>query len=59
MSNMDCENCAYYAYDEEFEEYFCEAVLDEDEVYRLSQNGYKKCPYFRDGDEYKIVRKQN
>ena len=54
---MDCENCAYFAYDEEYEEYFCTAVLDEDEVYRISQT--KKCPYFRDGDEYKIVRKQN
>ena len=54
---MDCENCAYFAYDEEYEDYYCTAVLDEDEVYRISQN--KKCPYFRDGDEYKIVRKQN
>lgn len=56
---MDCENCAYYSYDEEYEEYYCGANLDEDEIYRLMQNNYKKCPYFRDGDEYKIVRKQN
>lgn len=56
---MDCENCAYYSYDDEYEEYYCGANLDEDEIYRLMQNNYKKCPYFRDGDEYKIVRKQN
>ena len=25
---MDCENCAYFAYDEEYEDYYCTAVLD-------------------------------
>lgn len=54
---MDCESCAYYAFDDEYEDYYCTAALDEDEVYRISQT--KKCPYFRDGDEYKVVRRQN
>lgn len=27
-----CEQCAYYRYDEEFEEYYCSVTLDEDEA---------------------------
>ena len=27
-----CESCAFYAYDEEYEYYVCEADLDEDEM---------------------------
>lgn len=53
-----CDTCAYYSYDEEWEEYVCEANIDEDEYARLLQGHYKTCPYFRDGDEYKIARKQ-
>lgn len=45
-------------YDEEYEEYCCTADLDEDELYRL-MNGGRGCPYYRDGDEYAVVRKQN
>lgn len=56
---MECETCAYYTYDEEWEEYVCSALLDEDEYARLLQrNASQKCPYYRDGDEYKIARKQ-
>ena len=51
-----CETCAYYSYDEDWEEYVCEANLDEDEYVHVLQ--YKECPYYRDGDEYKIARKQ-
>ena len=58
VKQMDCETCAYYSYDEEWEEYVCEANLDEDEYARLMQGNYQKCPYYRDGDEYKIARKQ-
>ncbi len=58
MDNM-CEYCAYFVYDEEYEEYVCDAILDEDEYYRLLTGESKQCPYFRDGDEYKTVRKQN
>lgn len=58
MDNL-CEYCAYYTYDEEYEEYVCDAILDEDEYYRLLTEKTPSCPYFRDGDEYKTVRKQN
>ena len=27
-----CEECAYFVYDDEYEEYMCEINLDEDEV---------------------------
>lgn len=53
-----CDTCAYYGYDEEWEEYVCEMNLDEDEYARLIQGHYQNCPYYRDGDEYKIARKQ-
>ena len=54
-----CEMCAYYDYDEEWEEYVCIMNMDEDEMARFMTNTLKDCPYFQDGDEYKIVRKQN
>ena len=29
-----------------------------DDYGRLMSNGFKGCPYYRDGDEYKVVRHQ-
>lgn len=55
---MQCETCAYYVFDEEWEEYVCEANLDEDDYVRLMQSHYQNCPYYHDGDEYRIARKQ-
>ncbi len=53
-----CEYCAYYTYDEEYEEYVCDVNMDEDDYGQLMSRGFKGCPYFRDGDEYKVVRHQ-
>lgn len=53
-----CETCMYYAYDEYQSQYVCDANMDEDEIYRLSSMGSKDCPYYSNGDEYSIVRKQ-
>lgn len=54
----NCELCANYYQDEDgYSE--CEVNLDEDEMYRFMNTSYKSCPYFQDGDEYKVVRKQN
>lgn len=53
-----CQECAYYTYDEDYEEYVCDANMDEDDYYRLMQGKYKSCPYYRNGDEYSVVRKQ-
>lgn len=54
-----CENCINFAYDEEQEEYFCSMNLDEDEMFKLISSKYKKCPLYRFGDDYTIVKKQN
>ena len=58
QNQICCETCAYYTYDEEWECYVCEQNLDEDEYVRLIEGHYKSCPYYRDGDCYKIARKQ-
>ena len=53
-----CEDCVYNVYDDEMDEYICEAYLDEDEFYRLIERG-GACPYYRSGDDYELVRHQN
>lgn len=53
-----CDYCANYVYDEEDQCYYCDVNLDEDEMYRFMSGNYKECPYFRSGDEYKVVRHQ-
>ena len=55
---MDCEYCAYYEYDEDDEAYYCSVYLDEDDYARFLGSAGKRCPYFRDGDEYRVVRHQ-
>jgi hypothetical protein len=45
-------------YDDETEEYICDINMDEDDYSRLVSNHFKECPYFKDGDEYKVVRHQ-
>lgn len=60
MSQSDnCEFCMYYEYDDEYECYTCIMNLDEDEMHRFLTGNFKACPYFKSGDEYSIVRKQN
>ena len=41
-----CDNCAYYDYNEEYDEYECLVNLDEDELYRFMEGGANECPYF-------------
>lgn len=53
-----CEMCAYFDYDDDYEEYVCIMNMDEDEAVRF-YGGHDSCPYFRFYDEYKIVQKQN
>ena len=40
------------------ESYYCDVNLDEDEYYRFISTEYKECPYYRNGDEYRVVRHQ-
>ena len=54
-----CDDCACFYYEEEQEEYFCGADMDEDDYARLMGSpGRQGCPFYRDGDEYKVVRHQ-
>ncbi len=53
-----CDQCAFFVYDEDYEEYVCDIDMDEDEYSILMSNENVSCPFFRDGDDYKIVRHQ-
>ncbi len=55
---LTCENCTYYVYNEDYDEYECLVNLDEDEYYALISGQRKACPYYRKDDEYGIVKKQ-
>ena len=33
-------------------------IHDEDDAVRMRQGHYKECPYYRNGDEYAVVRHQ-
>mgnify|MGYP007056174771 CR=1 FL=1 len=56
---MICDDCVYYNYDDESQEYFCSANMDEDDVFRFSSYGMKECTFYNPFDEYKVVKKQN
>ena len=59
MSNTkQCEMCAHFIYDDEYEENICNMDRDEDELISFYQSR-TSCPYFKFYDEYKMVRKQN
>lgn len=54
----NCESCAFYEYDEDYEDYVCDVDMDEDEAVRLMGDSSYECPYYRSGDEYAVVKKQ-
>lgn len=54
----ECDTCWHYDYDEEFDEYYCMMDLDEDEVYRIMTSGKNHCPFYRQGDDYTLARRQ-
>ncbi len=56
--NLPCDDCAYFSYDDDMEEWICDAAMDEDDYQRLMNSPKAICPYYRGGDEYRIVRKQ-
>ncbi|HIT34961.1 MAG TPA: hypothetical protein IAC31_10135 [Candidatus Faecousia intestinigallinarum] len=53
-----CDSCWYFDYDEEYDEYICRMDLDEDEVYRIHTYRQGRCPYYRQGDDYTLARRQ-
>ena len=54
---VSCESCTYYIYDEDYESYVCDKNMDEEYI-RLMTDRYFQCPFYRNGDEYAVVRKQ-
>ena len=58
MKRTSCDSCANYTYDEEYEEYFCDINMDEDDQMRFMCSAEYECPYYQVNDAYKIVRKQ-
>ena len=56
-----CDNCMHLEYDEARDQYFCSVapVMDEDDFAKMSYHYSKCCPYYKIGDEYTLVRKQN
>ena len=54
----ECETCWHFDYDEEYDEYFCNMDLDEDEMYKFLTDTWTNCPYYRSNDEYEVVRHQ-
>ncbi len=55
---QNCDDCIYYVYDEEYDEYGCTVNMDEDDYARLLQGLHRSCPYYRHEDEYQVVRHQ-
>mgnify|MGYP006976632968 FL=1 len=53
-----CDTCINYEYDEDYECYTCMMDLDEDEMYRFLTSGKTHCPYYRQGDDYTLARRQ-
>ena len=53
-----CETCAFYGYDDEYGAYLCDMNMDEDDYVRIMTDRHYQCPYYRNGDEYAVVRKQ-
>ncbi|MBE7004452.1 MAG: hypothetical protein E7425_09245 [Ruminococcaceae bacterium] len=56
-----CEDCVYYDYDEEYDEYACERApdLDEDEMASFLERRRTACPFYRPGNaDYYLSGKQ-
>ncbi len=57
-TETSCDSCANLVYDEDYEEYVCDVDMDEDDYGRLMADRSFTCPYYRNGDEYAVVRHQ-
>lgn len=57
-AQASCDTCAYYTYDDDDESWGCDISMDEDEYMRVVTDSHYSCPYYRNGDEYLVVRKQ-
>lgn len=55
---MRCDDCQYYIFDDDYQEYVCDMDMDEDDYARIVSRGSEECPFWRNGDEYSVVRHQ-
>ncbi|MBR1439729.1 MAG: hypothetical protein IJ589_00745 [Lachnospiraceae bacterium] len=55
---FNCDTCTYYIYDEDDEAYYCDMDMDEDDAVRQMTQTHTQCPYYRNNDEYEVVRHQ-
>lgn len=55
---MECDTCANLYYDDEYEEYVCDVNMDEDDYMRFLTDKHTLCPFYRNGDEYQVVKHQ-
>ena len=53
-----CDECMFYDYDQDGDEYFCDAELDEDEMERFLKGTSTACPFYRPGGDYKTASRQ-
>ncbi len=58
-TEINCDSCVHFMYDEYYDCEMCELDLDEDELERFAERRYAECPYYRFYDEYKSVQRQN
>lgn len=59
MSAGLCDDCIYLSYDEEYDSYFCEQELDEDEMERFLHRRLLSCPFYHPGQsDYYLAGKQ-
>lgn len=56
---MNCDSCFYYNYDEEFEQYYCDVNLDEDDYAKFITYKDFNCSHYLFHDDYQMVKKQN
>ncbi len=54
----NCDTCAYYVYDDEYDGYICDIDMDEDDYARFMEHRTTSCPYYTNGDEYLVVKHQ-
>ena len=56
-----CESCMHLEYDEGSQQYVrsIDFIMDEDDLAKMNYHQSNRCPYYKIGDEYTLVRKQN
>ena len=54
----DCDSCLHHVFDDDQLAYYCDLMLDEDEILQYSFTPHRRCPFYQFNDEYINVRKQ-